>query len=269
MSKAQKGAKNPPSQVEGNAGTTRKMPKRGGADPYIRTLFGIAAIVIVGALLTVIFAYISGVIDVNPDRASTIEEFTVASSRAYADSERTAGALSQLAMSLIANRNFIEAQAVITEAYALNSPDEERNQGPLFASAHLALAQGDTELARERFEEAMARLREDFDRVYESDMEPNWAQAFGMHPNYYESAIALSFLARDEGNFDREIEMLDIAAEGMPTNADVFVFRGQAKLHIGDNAGAIEDFNNVLRFIPDDADALAGLEKAGGSVNDD
>ena len=241
---------------------------RNSADSYVRTLMFLGSLFVIGALLTAIFAYFNGLISFDQDRATTIDEFTVARSRVYADVERTAGALSQLAIAQIGNGRFAEAEGTIQEAYALNSPDEERNQGPLFAHAILAEAQGQSDLAIERYEEAMSRLREDFDRVFESDMEPNWAQAFGMHPNYYEAAVALSFLYRDRGEYDKQIEMLNIAAEGMPTSADIFLFRGNAKLAQGDNNGAIEDFSEVLRFIPDDAEAKAGIEEAGGTVND-
>ena len=253
-------------------GKEKKSPRRGtrpaGMDPYVRVLFGVAGLVVIGALLTVIFAYLSGVIDFDQSRATNIDEFSVASSEAYALTEGTAGAFSQLAIAQIVNGRLIEAEQTIQQAFDLNSPDEERNQAPLFASALLAEAQGNDDLAIERFEDVMSRLREDFDHVYHSDLDPNWARAFGMHPNYYESAIALSKLYHKRSDYEKQIEMLDIAVEGMPTMADIFLLRGQAKLAQGDNEGAIEDFNEVLRFIPDNEIALAGLEEAGGSVND-
>jgi len=249
-------------------GSEKNRSRRADNDPYIRNLFGIAALVIIGALLTMISAYLTGVISFDQDRATNIDEFTVARSVAYADTERTAGALSQLAIAQIANGQFIEAETTIQEAFALNSIDEERNQGPLFAYAKLANAQSNYEVAIQRYEQVMANLLADWTRVFESDIEPNWAQAFGIHPNYYESAIALSFLYRERGDYEKQLEVLDIAVEGMPTLADVFVYRGQARLAQGDNEGAIEDFNEALRFIPDDGDALRGLEQAGGTVND-
>jgi len=228
----------------------------------------LTGIFIVGALLTAIFAYMTGVIDFDKGRTATIEEFSVMRSEAYVDSERTANSMSRLALSQIRNGLYIQAEATIQEGFALNAFDEERNQGLLFAHATLAHIQDDEELAIERFEEVMRRLREDFDRVFNSDIEPNWAQGFGMHSNYYESAISLSFLYHTKGEYEKQIEMLDIAAEGLPTMADVFLFRGQARLAQGDSEGAIADFNEVLRFIPDDTAALAGLEEAGGATNE-
>ena len=235
------------------------------ADTYIRGLLGVAALVVIGALLVVIFAYLNGVIVLDQPGATTIEEFTIARSEAYVETDKTAGSLSQLALAQIDDGQYAAAEATIREAFALNWPDEERNQGPLFAYATLALHQGDDELAIERYEEVMSNLRADFDRVFYSDMDPNWAQAFGMHHNYFETAIVLSFLYHDRGDYEKQLEMLDVAAGGMPTNADIFLWRGQAKLAQGDNAGAIEDFNEALRFIPDYEAALQGLEEAGGN----
>ncbi|MCL2403425.1 MAG: hypothetical protein FWC86_04275 [Coriobacteriia bacterium] len=242
--------------------------KSSGSDSYVRNVFGIAALVVIGALLTMIFAYLAGVITFDQQAATNIDEFTIVSSQVYADIEQTAGAFSQLAVAQIANGQFIEAEATIQAAYALESPDEERNQGPLFAHARLAQAQGNYDLAIERFEETMFLLRDRFEEVFESDIEPNWAQAFGLHTNYYDAAIALSFLYADREERDKQMEMLDTAIEGYRTNADLFFWRGQLKLYLGDNEGAIEDFTETLRFVPDDAEALAGIEEAGGSVDD-
>jgi len=248
--------------------TAKEAKGSTGNDSYIRTLFGIAALVIIGALLTVVFAIVSGVLNFDQNRVTTIEEFVVASSIAYADFEQTAGAFSQLAIAQIDNGMYLQAEETIQAAFDLESPDEERNQAPLFASAILAERLGQRDVAIERYEEVMSKLRYDFERVYASDMEPNWAQAWGLHENYFDSAIALAFLYRDRGDYEKQIEMLTVGIEGRPTIADLFIFRGWARLGQGDNEGAIEDFNEALRFLPGDEEALAGLEEAGGSVND-
>ena len=250
------------------AGKARPLRRDASADPYIRTLFVIAAAVIIGGLLTVIFAYFSGVIHVGHEGATNIDEFTIAASQAYVDAERTAGALSQLAIAQIGNGQLMEAEVTIQEAFALGSPDEERNQGPMFAHAMLAEAQGNRELAIERYEEVMFQLREDFDHVFNSDMEPNWAQAFGMHPNYYSAAFALASFYEDAGEYDRQVEMLDIAIEGNPTDGDLLFFRGQAKTSLDDTDGAKEDFAAALRFLPDDEAIQNALLDLGGELPD-
>ena len=254
---------------EGKSKMKSREPKSGISDSYIRNLLFIAALVIIGALLTMVFAVLSGVISFDQRQAANIQEFAVARATAYAEDELTAGATSQLALSLIENNQFTEAERVINEALGRDWPDTERNQGIMYAYAVLAHQQGDIDTAIERYIYVMETLRADFERVYNDEgLEPNWARAFGLHPNYFESAVALSFLYRVQGDFAKEVEMLDIALEGFPTAGDIYVFRGNAKLELGDNEGAIADFNEALRFIPGDEYALTGLEMAGGTVND-
>jgi len=239
---------------------------KSGGDPYIRNLLAIAAIVVIGALLSMIFAYLSGVIDFDQTRPTTAGEFTVARASAAVELERNAAAFSQLAIAQIGQGLYIEAEGTIREGFALNDHEEERHEGLRFAHAMLAQERGQIDLAIERYEETMRVLRETFERVLNGDEDPNWAQAFGLHSNYYQSAIALFLIYRDKGDIEKQIEFLDIAAEGYPTNADIFVWRGQAKLEQGDNEGAAADFKEALRFISDDAEALAGLEAAGGEL---
>ena len=254
------------SASEGKSRATK--PKPTGADPYIRNLLVIAALVIIGALLTMVFAVLSGVIDFNQERVTNVDEFAIARAAALSDADGTAASISHLAMALISNGQLSEADALIQDALQMEWPDLERNQSIMFAYAALAEAQGDYDAAIERYEYVRENLREDFDRMYASDVSPNWARGFGIHSNYYESAVAMAFIYEKKENYEKQIEMLDIAIEGMPTAADLILWRGQLRLSQGDNAGAIEDFNNTLRFLSDNEEALRGLEEAGGTAND-
>ena len=256
------------SASEGKSRVAKTKPQSVGADPYIRNLLAIAALVIIGALLTMVFAVLNGVIDFNQERVTNVDEFAIARATALSDVDGTAGNISHLAIALINNGQLSEANALIQDALLMEWPDTERSQGIMFAYAALAEAQGNLDLAIERYEYVMENLRKDFDRVYASDVEPNWARGFGMHSNYYESAVAMAFIYEQKGDIEKQIEMLDIAISGMPTAADLILWRGQLKLAQGDNAGAIEDFNNTLRFLSDNEEALRGLEEAGGIVND-
>ena len=256
------------SASEGRPRAAQTKPRPAGADPYIRNLLVIAALVIIGALLTMVFAVLNGVIDFNQERVANVNEFAIARATVISDMDGTAGGITYLAIALINNGQLSEANTLIQDALQIEWPDTERNQGVMFAYAALAEAQGNPNLALERYEYVMENLREDFSRMYASDIEPNWARGFGMHPNYFESAVAMAFIYEQKGDYEKQIEMLDIAISGMPTAADLILWRGQLKLAQGDNAGAIEDFNNALRFLPNDEEALRGLEEAGGTVND-
>ena len=254
--------------VEGKSIAAKTKPRPVGADPYIRNLLVIAALVIIGALLTMVFAVLNGVIDFNQERATNINEFAVARATALSDMDGTAANIASLAIALINNGQLSEANTLIQDALQMEWPDLERNQAVMFAYALLAEAQGNLDLALERYEYVRENMRADFDRVYASGVEPNWARGFGMHSNYYESAVAMAFIYEQKEDIDKQIEMLNIAIEGKPAAADLILWRGQLRLAQGDNAGAIEDFNNTLRFLSDNEEALRGLEEAGGTVND-
>ncbi|MCL2680188.1 MAG: hypothetical protein FWF11_01725 [Coriobacteriia bacterium] len=235
------------------------------SDSYIRFLMLVAALTVIGGLLTIIFAMYNGVLNLEAGRATTAEEFAMKRAEAFIGVEETAENYGRLARAQIANNRFIEAEETITLGRSLNLPDEERNQALEYAAAVLAQARGDYDVAIERYENVMRQLREDFDRAYNSDISPNWARAFGMHPNYYDSAFFLAWLYGEQGDFERKLELLDTAISGNPTAADLFVDRGNTKLELGDIEGAIADFNEALRFIPDDEEALAGLQRAEGN----
>ena len=256
------------SASEGKPKAANSKQKPTGADPYIRNLLVLAALAIIGALLTMVFAVLTGVIDFDQTRVTNVDEFSVARATVYATVEEAAGSTGQLALSLIANGQLNEANALIQEALQRDWPDTERNQGIMFAYAALAEAQGDLDTAIERYEYVMTELRDAFETMYASDVEPNWARGFGMHGNYYDAAVALAFIHEQKGDLEKQLEALNVALRGYPNAADLLTWRGEIHLALGDNEAAIADFNNALRFVSDKEEALLGLEEAGGTAND-
>jgi len=253
---------------EGKSQTTRAKSKPAGKDPYIRNLLVLAGLAIIGALLTMVFAVLTGVISFDQSRITNVNEFSVARATVYATVEEAAGSTGQLALSLIANGQLTEANALIQEALQRDWPDTERNQGIMFAYAALAEAQGDLDTAIERYEYVLTELWDAFETMYASDVEPNWARGFGLHSNYYAAAVALAFIHEQKEDYEKQLEALDIALRGYPHAADLLTWRGQVHLALGDNEAAIADFNEALRFVSDSEEALQGLEEAGGTVND-
>jgi tetratricopeptide (TPR) repeat protein len=235
------------------------------SDSYVQVVFGLGALVIIGALLTIIFALVNGVIDIGSGIPRTMNDFTEIRAIAGIGVEQNAEGFGKLALSQISNGKYTEAENTIREGRARDFEDEERNQYLEFATAYLAHTRGNTQEAIEGYERTMELLLSAYNTALESSMSPNWAKAYGLHPNYYESAYMLSLLFFEEGNYEKQLEMLNIVIEGRPTNADAFVDRGNVKLELGDKEGAIEDFNEALRFIPDDEMALEGLKRAEGN----
>ena len=233
-------------------------------DGYIRALFFFGALAIIGALLTMVFALVSGVIDLDSTTPRTFSDYNEAQALARIRVAQSAEGYGQLALSQIANGKLVEAEVTIQEGRMQTFEDEERNQYLTFAEASLAEAKGDIELAIQKYEETMSLLLDAYTTMLESSASPNWAIATGLHPNYYDSAYTLALLYGDKGDFQKKLELLDVVLEGRPTAGDVLVDRGNAKLELEDTSGAIEDFNAALRFLPDDEFALDGLRRAEG-----
>jgi tetratricopeptide (TPR) repeat protein len=242
--------------------------KKGGeflGDPIIRISFGVTALVIVGALLTIIFSIINGVITIDNDIPRTIEEYKLAQAHAGVGINESAESVGNLALEQIDAGRFSEAVATIALGREQDFQDEERNYAFDYAEAYMLDKQGEKARAIGAYENIRSLIKEAWDRVAQSGVSPNWALANGMHPNYFASGFALARLHQEQGDNTKALELLDEYIEQYPIAADVLVVRGDLKLAMGDVAGAREDFNKALTYIPDDELALEGLRKAGGN----
>jgi len=245
--------------------SSRKSKKQAQADNYIRLILALCALVVIGALLTAIFAIVNGVIDLNTDVPRTVSEYQEIKAGALLGADETAEAFGILALSQIENGRFEQAEMTIQQGRSMNFEDEEQNFAFDFAEAVMAHTKGDTQRAIELYENTMELIEESFDRMYVKDISPNWAKAHGLHPNFHDSALALAFLYGEQGDMTKKVEFLDIFLRGNPTAGDMLVERGNAKLELGDKEGAAEDFTEALRFLPNDELALEGLEKSRGN----
>jgi len=234
-------------------------------DHYIRGLLGIAALVVVGALLTVIFAITSGVLNLDATVPRTIDEYSVAKALASIELDNSAASWGQLAITQMDNGQFAEATLTIQQGREYNFEDEERNFYFDYAEARMLQIRGDLEGAREAYKRTMELILAAYETAMSSNMSPNWAVAQGLHQNYYDSAYALAFIYGEEDNYEKQLEFYDIFLKGNPTAGDVLVNRGYVKLKLGDKEGAIEDFMEALVYLPDDELALRGLKEAEGN----
>jgi len=235
------------------------------SDQYTRLVVGIGFLFVAGALLTAIFAILNGVINLNTGIPYTASEYSEVKAGAELIIDQNAESYGKLAISQIINGKYVHAEATIGEGKALAFWDEPRNQALLFAEAFMLERRGDTQGAIEVYKQTMQLLKDAYDSMLLSEETPNWAKAFGLHDNYYQSAYALAYLYGQQGDFVKRLEMLDVVLEGNSTAADVLAERGDAKLELGDIEGAIADFEEALRYIPDEELALDGLARAKGN----
>ena len=76
-----------------------------------------------------------------------------------------------------------------------------------------------------------------------------------------DTAIQLAQAYMGQMKYDKALEMYDYALKLDPLAADVRTLRGFAYLSKGDKAKAKADFQETLKFLPDDPDATRGLEQ--------
>ena len=232
-------------------------------DPIVVVLGIIAAMLIVGALLTFVFAIINGVFTLD-DTPRTFTSFNLASARRnlqIAEEKNMAEAWGGYIMALADNERMSEAKAQLAEAQAADL-DVTRTQALKFAEAYLLELEGRDDEAALLYQE----LSDDLVKAYEQELErggdKNWAIADGIPQNFLLAQVRLADIARRQGDLNAAVEYLSVYLEYSPMNAGIMVDRGNARLELGDKEGARKDFTEAQRFLPDDPDVLAGLEKA-------
>lgn len=164
---------------------------------------------------------------------------------------------------LVFDRRFQTAETIINEVNANTVLDQTQGQNMLFATAVLRDTQGRIDEAIDLYVEVMELTREAYEEELASGVEPNWAMAFGLHDNYYRSAVRLAALYASQERWEEGIEMLDLYLGDRPRSAGVLADRGHLKVQLGDTEGAAADYREALRFDPELTDAREGLEEIG------
>ena len=234
-------------------------------DPVVRVLSAVIALVIVGALLTVLFAIINGQISLTPlpqDASSAALE----RARATLKSDPTAENYAAVIIGLGQMGRFDEAYRLLDEARGRAQEFEEeivRTQALQYAYGYVLALEGRDDEAIETLTGVMTDLMNAYEARLAGDEELNWALAFGVPRNYFNSALALASLYERGGLDSEALKMLDIFLEDTPTASDILAQRGNVKVRLGDTAGARQDFTEALRFDPNNLEAQNGLAQVG------
>ena len=233
-------------------------------DRRVRALGGLAGILLIVMLLTVALGlYYGFLFDRTPQ---TRDQAIVANWRAFATAPgATVDQQQAYALALLDAGDVSGARDQMRNIESREDFDPERGQNVLFLSAEILRAEGDLTAAATTFTQAMEFMDEAYQAKLAEGGESNWAVAFGLHENYFLSALARGAIYQEQGDYAAAVEMYDLFLENRPPDTSVLVARGEAKAALGDTAGAEADFRDALRFIPDHAPALQGLEKIGAA----
>jgi tetratricopeptide (TPR) repeat protein len=237
-----------------------------GPDPWHDTgsrylIIGIA-LVIIAALLSATFAFLLGVISFN-SAPQTIAEADIATARKSVELNKDAQSYADLVIAQADSGNMTEAETLLAQATELKL-EVTRTQALSYAKAYLLASRGEKDAAITQYQAVMDALNEAYENEKNRGGDANWALAGGKPDNYYLSALALSELFVGKGDWKSAKEQLTIFIKGNPQDAGVLIERGKVNLALKDRKAAAKDFTAALRYVPDDADALAGLKEAEG-----
>ena len=237
-------------------------------DRVVRGMAGLAALLLVLFLVTVLSALLTGVISPSgPTSPRTLAEKQVAVAGAAVEHGSTDPAVwGGYIAALISSGQHTRARGVISDARASMSVDDSATAEFTLAEARLLAAQGDHSGAIEIADAGMEQLNTAYDAIVAAGGDAAiTAQADGIHPNYYTMALLKAYSFSELEEWDEAVAAFDTYMEWAPTAADVLIDRGWARLEAGDLSGAEEDFRAALRFLPDSAEALEGLEEIGAT----
>jgi len=252
-----------------SSGATRKRsgrnPRRSlWSDPVSLTLvFGIA-LVFIGALLVALFAVLNGSINLGSAPPTSLNEALLQRAKGSVVKDKSAESYTDLIFTQVDTGDIPGAQVTLAEAQR-QKLDQSRNQMADYCQAYIDQNSGRADNAITLYQKVMDNLMKAYETEKAKGGDMNWALAFGIPDNYYNSASLLANIYTQKKDYSNAIKYLSIylGKPGAP-DAAALVARGKLYLEQGDKDKAKQDFQNALKYIPDDADATAGLKKAEG-----
>ncbi|MCL2881555.1 MAG: hypothetical protein FWF45_01475 [Coriobacteriia bacterium] len=259
--------------ISANSGKPRKRPSKRRRtsiwhDPVATGLvFGIA-LVIIGALLAAILAVINGAVNLGPAPPATLNQALLQNAKASVTTDKDATGYTELIFTQVDDGDIPGAQVTLAQAKRQNF-DLTQNEMINYSQAYIYQNSGRTADAIKLYQQVMATLKKNYEDEKAKGGDTNWAVAFGLPDNYYNSASLLSDIFQKEKDWNNVVKYLTIWLGGKPTDASAMIDRGNAYLGLGQKDKAKQDFQNALRFTsPGDANAVAanaGLKKAEGN----
>ena len=229
-------------------------------DPVARRLLILIVCLILGGLLTFIFALVNGVVDITGS-ARSYNEALVARKKAQYENRSTVDDYQNYILALIESGDFFEANRELARMKTEDF-DITRGENILFLEAAIEYAQGNTASAIERYQEVVRLTKAAY--IEERDngsQDQNWAIAYGIHTNYGQSLLMLAAIYQQQGDYEKALEYFNTYLEEFPTQAGVLVDRANLKLQMGDKAGSRADYLAAQEWMPRNAEIEEGLKR--------
>lgn len=240
------------------------------ADPVVRGLAWVGAIVLVIFLVTVASALFFGVLNPPAPRTATERDLAIAEQRIEsAETTLTAEDWYRYTTALVASEQYTKAERMIKEALDGGYEDPQKQYLGL-AQVRLDIAREDWDAALEHADAAMEALETQLEKdseVFKTTQKASLLVAEGLGENYDILRLNRAEALENLGRPDEAIVMLDEYLIENERAADILVWRGDLKVETGDTAGAIEDYQAASTYLPGDEE-LAEKLKDLGATND-
>lgn len=236
------------------------------ADPVVRRLAWIGAIMLIAFLATVVSALAFGVINPPAPRTAVEQELTLAEVKIDSG---TANAVDwyEYIGALIATEQYTKAERMIESARSAGYEDPAK-QYLLVAQVRLDIARGDYQEALDDSQTAMDALKAQLaieEERYEQTKQPTTMIADGLGDNYDTLRLNRAEAFEALGQMDDAIAELDAYLVENERAADILVWRGDLKAESGDTAGAIEDYKAASVYMPGDDAVDEKLKELGAA----
>ncbi|MCL2654848.1 MAG: tetratricopeptide repeat protein [Coriobacteriia bacterium] len=234
-------------------------------DPVATTLVLAIALVVIGALLTAVFAVLNGSISLGAAPPATFSAAMVQQAQGSVKTDNDAASFQKLITTQVDNGDIPGALVSLQNAKRQKF-DLTQTQMIDFCQAYIDQSSGQTDAAVKLYQQVMTNLMKAYETEKAKGGDTNWALAYGVPNNYYISASQLAYIFQSGKDYNNVVKYLTLYLSNTSgaTDASALIDRGNAYLLLGQKNKAKQDFQNALKYIPDDADATAGLKKAEG-----
>ena len=234
------------------------------SDPVVRWLTLAIAGVIILWLVGILSAMMFGLLTPPKSPRTETEDQLMTLGQAVRSGRANSQTYAEYVSVLIGAGQLDKAQQALNEALQTAKADKSY----LYAEqADLLYAQKDYKGTVAAADKAMAEANKELKAFMANNVKNNLAPSAGafLPTSYNDAALAKANALLASKDYAGGIKALDLYLKQSPTDSDILVQRGEAKILVGDKQGAAADFRAALKYIPDYQPALNGLKQIGAA----
>ena len=240
----------------------RRRPQSGSSDPVSFWLGAAIFGVIIIALASVASGLVFGMFNISgAPRTQTERDLAYYGERAGSD-RTNAKVVAQLVDTLLRAGQLNKAQETLDQAMKTAKADRSY----LYAEqAQVYLTKKRYDQAAKEADKAMKEAEKELEAYMDNNEKNNRRRTAGarMPESYGSAALVKAGALVATKDWKGAVTTFDAYLVQSPTDSDVLCARAQAKVELGDKAGAAADFREALKFVPDYEPALQGLKQIG------